>query len=83
MYFFFPQKKLTTAKEVQPPRFQKQDTAEQKQPEKLTAELQEKIAELSNAKLKYAKIENIPWIELANKIKMPVLAIGTALVSGV
>ncbi|KOB73059.1 Uncharacterized protein OBRU01_11576, partial [Operophtera brumata] len=74
-------RKLTPAKEVHPARFHKQDTAEQKQPEGLTAELQEKIAELSNAKLKYGRILDIPRIELANGMKMPLLAIGTALVN--
>ncbi|XP_050359340.1 uncharacterized protein PF3D7_1120600-like isoform X13 [Nymphalis io] len=41
--------------------------------------LQEKIAEFTNAKIKYGKFDNMTSIELGDGSAMPVIAVGTAL----
>ncbi|XP_047541873.1 uncharacterized protein LOC125074577 [Vanessa atalanta] len=41
--------------------------------------LQEKIAELTNAKIKYGKFDNMTSIELRDGSTMPVIALGTAM----
>ncbi|XP_064075876.1 myb-like protein X [Vanessa tameamea] len=41
--------------------------------------LQEKIAELTNAKIKYGKFDNMTSIELRDGSSMPVIALGTAM----